>query len=537
MHEPSKEVENIIKSAPLEYDSLKKYLQISLKNGRALVGLDNVSQDPTKTLQAHFTFDSNRYSSKLVMSDIEPVFNESFKFNILQNDFQLLIEQNPPIHIVLVQKDLSDNIKVIGVANITLQAVFYCGRQSSLVELNDPLNPEMITGVLDITIELNPKANLLQKEHVEYHFARQDKLNGQAFNQYFLYAKQWWNDFLQIRSSHAVRLVKIFANNEKGKRVSVTNFIHPLQSRWIQTPSHAARFVSLIDYQIERNIGEFKDLEIWNHIHTTLVTRKGDVQEHCLLLCSLLLGFYLDAYITLGTDKNNSAHMWVTTVDIHGNVTFWESLTGMRYNQKDAHHFKSVGCSFNHTSFYANIQVRDASEQISFNFKNTSQWKLLGQTLPPPIFNIKLLPTKLNIEELEEEIYFEIRQAVEYFRQDHHLTSVFDEKLEILQGQCVWNLENAKLSNLNTTIFGDDFQMGIKQYIPEGHTFKGFPHCFNHVHSQRIISGLMKIKQCRDIMLTRGDMVRLAIKVSILTYCEGVLACWVMVGSRSLIYA
>ncbi|KAJ3256862.1 Centrosomal protein of 76 kDa [Boothiomyces macroporosus] len=366
-----------------------------------------------------------------------------------QSDFQILIEQNPQIHLVLVQKDLTEKIKVIGVANISLRAIFYCGRQSSLVELHDPLNPELITGVLDITIELNPKANLLQKEHVEYHFSRQDKLVSGQFSRYLMFAKQWWNDYLQIRSSHSTRLVKIFANNEMGKRAPVTNFIHPTQS----------------------------------------------------------------------------------------NVTFWESLTGLRYNQKDVHHFKSVGCCFNNTSFHANIQVRDSADQTSFNFKNSSQWKLLDHKLPSSTVNIKLLPTTLNVEDLEEEIHFEIRQAIEYFRQDHHLGTVFDEKLELLQGQCVWNLENAKLSNLNTTIFGDDFQMGIKQYIPEGHTFKGFPHCFNHVHSQRIISGLMKIKQCRDVVLTRGDMVRLAIKVSIFPYCEGVLACWVMIGSRSLIYA
>ncbi|KAJ3275147.1 Centrosomal protein of 76 kDa [Terramyces sp. JEL0728] len=520
IHEPPKQIENIIKSAPLERDRLRKHLQITLKNGRAIVGLDNINQDPTKTLQVNFSYEGNRYSSKLVMSDIEPNFNESFKFHIPQIDLSLMIEEKSLIHIVLVQKDISDFIKVVGVANIPLQAIFHCGRQSSLVQLNDISNPEMITGVLDITVELHPKTNFLPKEHIDYHFARLDKLNAEIFNSYFVYAKQWWNDYLQIRSSHATRLVKLFATNEQGKRIPVTHFLQPLQSKWIQTPSHAAR-----------------DLEIWPNLHTCFVSKKGDLQEHCLLLCSLLLGFYLDAYLTMGTDKNNTSHLWVTTIDIHGNVTFWESLTGMRYGQKDVHHFRSVGCCFNNKSYFANIQIKDASDQISFNFKNSSQWKLLNQSNQNTCQKISILPAKLDKEVLEEEIHSEICQAIEYFRQDHHLTCLFDEKLELLLGECVWNLENSKLSNLNTTIFGDDFQTGIKQYIPEGHTFKGFPHCFNHLHGQRIISGLMKTKQCRDIMLTRGDMVRLAVKVSIYKYCEGTVACWVMVGSRSLIYA
>ena len=56
-----------------------------------------------------------------------------------------------------------------------------------------------------------------------------------------------------------------------------------------------------------------------------------DCEDHALLLCSLLLGFGLDAYVCVGTKGRGSVHSWVMTISTEGLVTFWESLTGHRY--------------------------------------------------------------------------------------------------------------------------------------------------------------------------------------------------------------
>ena len=50
-----------------------------------------------------------------------------------------------------------------------------------------------------------------------------------------------------------------------------------------------------------------------------------------MLLCSLLLGFGLDAYVCVGTKNKGAAHSWVLTLGTEGEATFWESLTGHRY--------------------------------------------------------------------------------------------------------------------------------------------------------------------------------------------------------------
>ena len=57
-----------------------------------------------------------------------------------------------------------------------------------------------------------------------------------------------------------------------------------------------------------------------------------DCEDHAVLLCNLLLGFGLDAYVCVGTKTKGSAHAWVMTVSPDDSITFWESLTGERYS-------------------------------------------------------------------------------------------------------------------------------------------------------------------------------------------------------------
>lgn len=59
---------------------------------------------------------------------------------------------------------------------------------------------------------------------------------------------------------------------------------------------------------------------------------QGDCEDHTTLLCSLLLGFGLDAYVCVGTKAKVTPHTWVLTRGTDGSITFWESLTAHRSN-------------------------------------------------------------------------------------------------------------------------------------------------------------------------------------------------------------
>lgn len=73
--------------------------------------------------------------------------------------------------------------------------------------------------------------------------------------------------------------------------------------------------------------------DIDNNSFLTLRPPQGDCEDHATLLCSLLLGFGLDAYVCVGTKAKGTPHTWVLTRGTDGSITFWESLTAHRSNK------------------------------------------------------------------------------------------------------------------------------------------------------------------------------------------------------------
>jgi centrosomal protein CEP76 len=75
---------------------------------------------------------------------------------------------------------------------------------------------------------------------------------------YYKEAREWWDDYLQIRPSHSSRLVKLIATGEFGNRSMVTDYVFPIQSEFINTPREAARFVSLFDIDKSKLFGDVR---------------------------------------------------------------------------------------------------------------------------------------------------------------------------------------------------------------------------------------------------------------------------------------
>ncbi|CAM9928395.1 unnamed protein product [Ectocarpus fasciculatus] len=190
-----------------------------------------------------------------------------------------------------------------------------------------------------------------------------------ARRDFYLYANAWWKGFSSTSKVLSKRSVKIFAEDERGQHRCVCSFIEPYrQGRMLPTPRHAARFVSLLPFRPRSAVGEQPPAtqRAWNSPHAFLAAGTGDASDHALLLCSLLLGFGLDALVCCGLvhpsgDDDNgdygasgaepggvgvrggdldgnrgeeTGHMWVCTFS--GNradkkAIFWESLTGQRF--------------------------------------------------------------------------------------------------------------------------------------------------------------------------------------------------------------
>ncbi len=154
-----------------------------------------------------------------------------------------------------------------------------------------------------------------------------------------------------MRPSHHQRLVKIFSADENGVSRPACTFVAPLDAgRLLDSPRQAARFVSLIPLERTGSVGGGGAgggrLEQWSNTHSFLcrvcdlsrltVQRAGDVEDHAILLCSLLLGFGLRSFVCIGTKRTSAdgafpsvVHAWVATI-ADGSVVFWESLSAER---------------------------------------------------------------------------------------------------------------------------------------------------------------------------------------------------------------
>ena len=184
-----------------------------------------------------------------------------------------------------------------------------------------------------------------------------------------------------MRPAHRNRLVKLYANDENGSTFPVMTFIWPINcSKVLDSPFAAHRWVSGFKLIDNNSLGG--EMDSWTSVSTVigmknlfeifikkiLASKSGDVAGLAILLCSLLSGFGLDAYVACGY-REKSPWCWVVTLGDQNEVTFWEPTSTERQkhifidvNQPIAtqkrpnHTYKTIDCLFNHKSFYGNIQ-------------------------------------------------------------------------------------------------------------------------------------------------------------------------------------
>ena len=126
----------------------------------------------------------------------------------------------------------------------------------------------MLTLHIDLVPALS-RQELLTEEVVEKQTGLEKKFESETIQRFLDYAHDWWNDFKEIRQSHKNRLVKIFAetdDRESSVYKPVCSLIAPMMAdRLLESPLHAARFVSLIPFQRMEAPGAEK-VEVWHSI-------------------------------------------------------------------------------------------------------------------------------------------------------------------------------------------------------------------------------------------------------------------------------
>ncbi|KAJ1447360.1 CEP76 C2 domain-containing protein [Pelagophyceae sp. CCMP2097] len=383
--------------------------------------------------------------------------------------------------------------------------------------------------------------------------------HAEASRRFYLYAKTWWGEYSALDTTFGDRAVKLFARDEAGDLRCACSFVSPLRAaRALDSPRHAARFVSLLPLEKHASVGGGAATDIWHTPLAVVSRRAGDVADHATLLCSLLLGFGLDAYVAVGSMPDGrgraQAHVWCITVNgpaasgrpKRARVVAWESATAKRcalapLDAEAARRYLTVACVFNHERFLANRQPSELVTNVSFDLEDAEAWKPLDEghiaallqssNCASPCVDFALSPTRLDVPAAELALESQLRSLVSAQRHaELGLVTAWDADLSYMLQPALAAYEGERV--LATPQNDDDFQDAIRRRVPQGHCFKGFPTCFSHANAPRIFAALQRGELSQDVLTTAGEQVRHALRVRIFAYAEDVVAVWVMIAVR-----
>ncbi|KAG1656157.1 Centrosomal protein [Nymphon striatum] len=514
---------------------------LKILGGRAF--LDYLNQDyvlpgeKASQLTLYLQFLGQKYESKSTVCVSEPDFKDTFVFTFEEKfkhdrlprmlDPTLLLSFSEPIHLVLIETNSFGNRKLISSHYLdwrtTLSADELCSK-ISIELMGVGCETNIPVGIINLELSILPCHRPPVAENVlKAQLSLDHQRSAERRRLFLVYAKQWWAEYLSIRSSHEHRLVKIFAQDENGVNQFVCDFIRPiLGEKIIETARESSWFVVLFSHESSFSMsgaGGKDGKEFWSNLHTFLCRRQGDHPERAVLLCSLLLGFGLNAYVCIGTKSDNSAHAWVATRNSAGKVLFWEPSNASRFpHEQLSHHTKlpcsysTIGCLFNHKSFYANCQPTDSVALCSFELENSSKWKSMS---PEAIQSatcdkhksIKILPSTIDCIQMSNDLEEEMKALIYQRRKceestspvDLGLITKFDDQMKHLLGSAIATYEADRKAGT------------VKNF-----TFS--PLCNRN----------SKSTQCKDIVDCKGDGVKLAIGASVYSYAENVTSVWVM---------
>ncbi|KAF5401252.1 Centrosomal protein of 76 kDa [Paragonimus heterotremus] len=346
----------------------------------------------------------------------------------------------------------------------------------------------------------------------------------------------------------------------------VCNFVQPLSGqRILETPAMAARFVSTIPCGPCRGLGSGVR-EQWYSGLAFVGRNRGDVHDHANLLCSLLLGFGLDAYVALGSRQPNGDlplntatphyHAWVVTfLADSSTILFWDSVSGRRYvhqvhNGNCTHPYQTVGCLYSHEAFYANVQPTDRLEQCSFDISDPTLWRPMSRDVIASVVSQSNLALKRlgepvqNLCNLSDQCESKLRALASDWRLAHLRSSErsqwqWDTQLSYLLTPILaaFEAEQLKLSGRPTAIHphspNEDIETELnlsplRQYVQEGFTFKAYPIQLLHTNPRRILETSVRARLCREILTCRGESVRLGLRVRVYSHAEEATVTWVM---------
>uniref|UniRef100_G1N9A1 Centrosomal protein of 76 kDa n=1 Tax=Meleagris gallopavo TaxID=9103 RepID=G1N9A1_MELGA len=517
-------------------DPTRRYLYLQVLGGKAF--LEHLQEpDPlpgqicsTFTLCLHFR--NQRFRSKPVPCACEPDFHDGFLLEVHKEslgdgskmvDATTMLSVCDPVHMVLIRTDTFGETTLVASYFLEWRSVLAAenGITNVAVELlGVGTESKVSVGVLNIRLEMYPPlSKTLSPEITNTQFTLERQKIAEKERLFLVYAKQWWREYLQIRPTHNSRLVKIFAQDENGVNRPVCSYIRPLRAgRLLDTPRQAARFVSVLGYERAPVIGGGGGKqEQWCTLLAFICRNKGDCEDHANLLCSLLLGYGLEAFVCVGTKAKGVPHTWVMTCGTDGTVTFWESLTGHRYIHRPI-----------------NPDDPPIVEQPKPLWKPMSAEAIKSVCSPGTASSVPPFPplcaSAIDAAVTSNDLELQLRILVSEHRKDLGLSTVWDDHLSYLLSPALAAYELERATGISAG--NEEFQDAVRRAVPDGHTFKGFPIHFVYRNARRAFATCLRSPFCEEIICCRGDQVRLAVRVRVFAYPESACAVWIMFACK-----
>eukprot|EP00762_Andalucia_godoyi_P003172 ANDGO_00990.mRNA.1 Centrosomal protein of 76 kDa OS=Danio rerio GN=cep76 PE=2 SV=1 len=525
------------------------YLHIHLVGGRAFTHEFVQEAGGKQKFTVHFRFGSQRFQSNPVGVAVDPSFDEQFLVQLCG------VSEHPVnvkdlLHVVVTKH--SDDLTLAGRTQefvgshlLDWRRVLKSGASSIAVELasSDP-DMQLPSGILHLRLEILPKLrenHVMSEEELQNRLEQELSVESAAERDLLVYAKHWWKAY-----PHKNRLVRLFAPSESGHSRPVCAYVRPLiTDRLLETPRQSSRFVSLIPMQKETQLGAGQ-AEIWFSQHAFLSRSRGDTANHALLLCSLLLGFGLDAWVCSGTTSTHKGgHLWVLTRSI-SEISFWEPSSGAKItlSSGDTRPFSvylTIDSVFNDTQLFANLSQDNSVRHAVFSFESAGErWMKFAP--PAGLLPIQphrslvcpLMPPTINVVPSEEMIEAEMRRLIVQFRENEGIplpsTSdlLFDSQLAYMLSSALSSYELEKLTGIPTS--SSDFSAAVQHTVPDGYSFKGFPMQFSHIIPSKMFHILVQSQVGNDVIRSRGTDVRFGVRTRVFVYPENVVATWLMVA-------
>ena len=600
---------------PLRLLANTRYLSIRLVSGKGFVhnltessSTESLVPNDESTLTAHLQFGQHRFTSSPIPASVDPRFDARFVIPLQTLDedssadeMQLgkvsmmpldLVAQLPHVAQLCIvkhshpqlHKDLrpstSELLSTIRLAD--WRRVCIHGRSAQSLELQSTRSSSIqgTIGLLQIEYEILPLQYpsstdalpiFIESPVVESRLNSQRTHTDRVSTRFHRYLTAWYTDYISHRRLHETRSVKLLARDESDTERCVCTFVSRTvceRGSNIRSAFDAHRFVLLLPLQP----GGMQQSEQWHSLHAMFALRKTTVQGRALLLCSLLTGFGMNAFVAIVTTKSidrrsggpanvsdlsATAHTTLTvlTKDCESSaVTFWDCVNGRRYiidsslNQRrlqssndelmsldDAHQlpYERLFCLFNDRQFYANQQLEDAIELMQFTLSDAQQFKSIHEAaiaVLPKRPAIMLRAPVLNAKEEAEALEEALMKLVTDFRREYtHASTHWDRLL-------AYRLEPALAAyelhaSTGSIIGNDEFQSAVRHSVPLNHAFQAIPVQLQSLHANQCFATLCADKQIADLMQEcEASSIKFALRVSVTMYAEDLAAVWCMIA-------